>query len=141
MVAANHSVLPLNWSKNLHYQSVFLSVSQLKNCNSNLYYWLLLLRSGNISLRPRPSYNLQQLDHDEWDIFKHKGLYFLKLNINSLFRRIGELLAKLTNTAVIGISESELDNCMLTSNQWVWPPSLWQKQTWRRGSLLYKKWC
>ena len=79
--------------------------------NSNSYYRLPLLLSGDINLNPGPLHNLQSLDHDEWNIFKHRGLHFLHLNINSLLLRIDELrhIARLTNAAVIGIFESKLD--------------------------------
>ena len=118
--------IELNWLINkfeslytsrLQSQSVFLSVSQLMYRNSNSYYRLLLLLLGDISLNPGPFHNLQPLDHDEWNIFKHRGLHFLHLNINSLLPKIDELrhIARLTNAAVIGISESKLDDSVLTS--------------------------
>ena len=71
--------------------------------NSNSYYRLLLLLSGDISLNPRPFHNLEPLDQNEWNIFKHRGLHFLHLNINSLLPKIDELrhIARLTNAAVI----------------------------------------
>ena len=86
-------------------------------CNSNSYYRLLLLLSGDISLNPGHFHNLQPLNHDKWNIFKHRGLHFLHLNINSLLPKIDELrhIARLTNAAVIGISESKLDDSVLTS--------------------------
>ena len=86
-------------------------------CNSDSYYRLLLLLSGNIGLTPGPSHNLQPLDHDKWNIFKHRGLHLLHLNINSLLPKIDELrhIARLTNAAVIGISESKLDDSVSTS--------------------------
>ena len=95
----------------MHLQSVFLSVSQLLYRNSSLYYPLLLLLSGDISLNPGVFHNLQPLDHDKWNIFKHRRLHFLHLNINSLLPKIDELrhIARLTNAAVIGISESKID--------------------------------
>ena len=101
----------------MHSQSVFLSVSQLKYCNSNSYHRLLLLLSGDINLNSGPFCNLQASDLDEWNIFKHRRLRFLHLSINSLLPKIGELrhIAKLTNAAVIGISESKLDDSVLTS--------------------------
>ena len=101
----------------MHSQSVFLSVSQLMYRNSNSYYRLPLLLSGDINLNPGPLHNLQSLDHDEWNIFKHRGLHFLHLNINSLLLRIDELrhIARLTNAAVIGIFESKLDESVPTS--------------------------
>ena len=85
--------------------------------NSNSYYRLLLLLSGDISLNPGRFHNLQPLNHDEWNIFKQRGIHFLHLNINSLLKKIDELrhIARLTNAAVIGISESKLDDSELTS--------------------------
>ena len=105
------------YASHLHSQSVFLSVSQLMYCNSNSYHRLLLLLSGDISLNPGPFHNLQPLDHDEWNIFKHRELHFLHLNINSLLSKIDELrqIARLTNEAVIEISKSKLDDSELTS--------------------------
>ena len=49
--------------------------------------------------------------------FKHRGLRFLHLNINSLLPKIDELrhIARLTNAAVIRISESKLDGSVPTS--------------------------
>ena len=85
--------------------------------HSNSCYRLLLLLSGDINLNPGPFHNLQPLDHDKWNIFKHRGLHFLHLNINSLLPKIDELrhIARLTNAYVIGISESKLDDSVLTS--------------------------
>ena len=105
------------YTSQFHSQSVFLSVSQLLYRNSNSYYRLLLLLSGDISFNPGPFHNLQPLDHDEWNIFKHRGLHFLHLNINSLLPKIDELrhIVRLTHAAVIGISESKLDDSVLNS--------------------------
>ena len=85
--------------------------------NSNLYYRLLLLLSGDVSLNPGPFHNLHPLNHDGWNFFKHRGLHFLHLNSNSLLLKYDELrhIARLTNAAVIGISESKLDDSVLTS--------------------------
>ena len=85
--------------------------------NSNSYYRLLLLLSGAVSLNPGPFQNLQQLHHDKWNISKHRGLHLLHLNINSLLPKVDELrhIARLTNAAVIGISESKLDESVPTS--------------------------
>ena len=85
--------------------------------NSNSYYRLLPLLSGDRSPDPVPFHNFQLLDHNEYNIFKHRGLHFLHLNINSLFLKTDELrhIARLTNAAVIGISESKLDDSVSTS--------------------------
>ena len=51
------------------------------------------------------------------EIFLNIGLHFLHLHINSLLPKIDELrhIARLTNAAVIGISESKLDDSVSTS--------------------------
>ena len=105
------------YTSHLHSQSVFLSVSQLMYRNSNSYYRLLLLLSGAITLNTGPFHNLQLLNENEWNIFKHRGLNFLYLTINTLLLKIHEFrhIARLTNTAVIGISESKLDDSVPTS--------------------------
>ena len=81
-----------------------------------MYYRLLLLLFGDTSYSPGTFHNHLQLGHDEWNIFKHRGLHYLHFNINSLLQRIDELrpTAKLTNGAVTGISEFNLDNFGLT---------------------------
>ena len=82
--------------------------------NSNSHYQLMLLLSGDISLNPGRFQNFQPFDHDDWKIFKHRGLHFLHLSINSLLPKIDEL-KHITDAAVIGISESKLDDSVLTS--------------------------
>ena len=70
-----------------------------------------------ISLNPgsNPQHKLQCLN--KWNIFKTRGLYFIHLNINSLLPKIEELriTVKSTNAAIIGISESKLDESVLES--------------------------
>ena len=48
---------------------------------------------------------------------KHRGMHFPHLSINSLLSKIDELgyIARLTNAAIIGISESKLDDSVSTS--------------------------
>ena len=50
--------------------------------------------------------------NNEGDVFKARGLHFIHININRLLPKIEELrrIACLSNAAVIGISESKLDN-------------------------------
>ena len=52
-----------------------------------------------------------------WNPFRKRGLHFLHLNINSLLPKIDELrlIAKNSNAAVIGITESKLDKTVLDS--------------------------
>ena len=102
------------YTSQLHLQSVFQSVSKVKHRNSNSCYRLLLLLSGDISINPGPFHNHPQLDHNEVNIFNHRGLHFPYFNINSLLLKIDELkrIARLNNAAVR------------------------QKQAWRRLSCL-----
>ena len=78
---------------------------------------MLLLLLGDISLNPGPSHINQTSDNNEWDVFKARGLHFIHININSLLPKIEELrrIACQSNAAVIGISESKLDNSMFDS--------------------------
>ena len=71
--------------------------------------------SGDISLNPGPTHQHKLQFLNEWNIFKSRGLHFIHLNINSLLTKIEELriTAKSTNAAIIGISESKLDESVL----------------------------
>ena len=96
--------------------STFYSVSKLKYRNLNLNFHLLILLSGNISLNPGPTHQHKVQCLKEWNIFKSRGfLHFIHLNINSVLPKIQELriIAKSTNAAIIGISESKLDESVL----------------------------
>ena len=70
-----------------------------------------------MSLNPGPAYNHHPPNLKEWDKFKIKGLHLLHLNVNIPLPKIDELrcIAKLSNAAVIGITESKLDDCILDS--------------------------
>ena len=99
-------------------QFSILTISKLKVINNNRsFYCLILTLSGDISLNPGPVYNHHLPSLKEWHIFKMKGLHLLHLNANSLLPEINELryIAKLSNTTVIGITESKLGNCILDS--------------------------
>ena len=101
----------------LHSDLVFFSISKLQYRNSNSYFNLLLLLSGDISLNPGPPHNNQLQPQNEWSVFNSRGLHFIHLNINSLLPKIDELrnIAKLSNATVIGISELKLDHSVLSS--------------------------
>ena len=64
-----------------------------------------------------PVWKHQILNKTECDIFKRKCLHLMHLNINSLLRKIDELrhMVRLSNAAVIGISESKLDKSITNS--------------------------
>ena len=78
---------------------------------------MILILSGDISLNPGPVYNYHPPNLKEWNIFKIKGLHLLHLNVNSLLPKIDELryIAKFSKAAIIGITESKLDNYILDS--------------------------
>ena len=92
----------------LHSGLAFFSISKLQYRNSNSYFNLLLLLSGDVSLNAGPPHNNQLQPQSEWSAFNSRGLHFIHLNVNSLLPKIDELrnIAKLSNAAVIGISES-----------------------------------
>ena len=91
---------------------VFFSISKLQYRSSNSYFNLLLLLSGDISLNPGPLHNNQLQPQNEWSVFNSRGLHSIHLSVNSLLPKIDKLrnIAKLSNAAVIGISESKLDD-------------------------------
>ena len=101
----------------LHSDLVFFSISKLQYKNSNSYFNLLLLLSGDISLNPGPPHNNQLQPQSEWSVFNSRGLHFIHLNVNSLLPKIEELrnITILSTAAVIGISESKLDNFVRSS--------------------------
>ena len=98
----------------LLYQFSILTISKLQAINNNKsFYHLVLILSGDISLNPGPDYNHHPSNLKEWDKFEIKVLHLLHLNVNSLLPKIDELryTAKLNNAAVIGMTETKLDNC------------------------------
>ena len=98
----------------LRYHLQLLVLSELKFRNCFLFLKLLLLLSGDINLNPGPDQIFIDFN-DTYNPFKHRGLHFLHLNINSLVPKVDELrvIAKISNAAVIGISESKLDDSVL----------------------------
>ena len=88
--------------------TIFYYVSKLKHRNLNLYFHLLIILSGDISLNPGPTQQHKLQCLNKWNIFKSRGLHFIYLTINSLFPKIEEfrIIAKSTNTTIISISES-----------------------------------
>ena len=91
--------------------------SNIKQTNNKSNYRILLLLSGDISLNSGPKNNLQPLNSSDCNVFKSKGLHLIHLNINSLLPKTDELryIANARNSAVIGISESKLDESVLQS--------------------------
>jgi len=75
------------------------------------FYQFLILLSGDISLNPGPSQYVHNGDK-KFEPFHKRGLHFLHINVNSLLSKIDELrhIANRTNLAILGITESKLDN-------------------------------
>ena len=99
-------------------QFSILIISKLKAIDNNKsFYRLILIFYSDISLNPGPVYNHHPPNLKEWDILKIKGLRLLHLNVNSLLPKIDGLryIAKLSNAAVIRITESKLNNYILDS--------------------------
>ena len=104
-------------TSHIHNAFVYFALSKFKYRNKDSIFKLLLLLSGDISLNPGPSHINQTSDNNEWDVFKARGLHFIHININSLLPKIEELcrIACQSKAAVIGISESKLDNSIFDS--------------------------
>ena len=94
----------------------FWSTSKLQYRNSHFCFNLLLLISGDRSLNPGLLHNNQLQSQSEWSGFNLRW-HFIHLNVNSLLPKIYKLrnITKLSNAAVIGISESKLDDFILSS--------------------------
>ena len=77
---------------------------------------MALLLSGDINLNPGPVAR-HQLNDPKFEVFNNKGLHLIHLNVNSLLPKIDELrnIAKCSNAAVIGITETKLDNTVYDS--------------------------
>ena len=77
---------------------------------------MLLILSGDINLNPGPV-NRRQLKDHKFEVIIRKRLHFIHLDINSLMPKIDELwyIAKNSNAAVIGVSETKLDNTVSDS--------------------------
>ena len=88
----------------------------MKYKSNHLYVKMVLLFSGDINLNPGPV-TRHQLNDPKFEAFNNKGLHLIRLNINSLLPEIDKLcnIAKCSNAAVIGITETKLDNTVYNS--------------------------
>ena len=61
--------------------------------------------------------SLPEISNDAWNIFQKRGMHFILLNINSFLSKTDGIhcIAKLTNAAVIELSETKLNNTVLSS--------------------------
>ena len=85
--------------------------------NSKSFLCILLILSGDISLNPGSVYNNQSFHSSEWNVIRSKGIHLIHLNINSLLPKTDEIryIAERTKAAVIGITESKLDESIFQS--------------------------
>ena len=71
-----------------------------------MFYHLLILLSGDVSLNSGPSQYLPDND-DKFEPFRKRDLHFLHINVNSLLSKIDELrdVVGHTKPAILGITE------------------------------------
>ena len=102
------------FSTSMHFK--LLTISKMKCKRNHLYLKMALLLSGVINLNPGPVAR-HQLNYPKFEVFNKKGLHVIHLNINILLPKIDELcnIAKCSNAAVIGITETKLDNTVYDS--------------------------
>ena len=114
-----------------------LTLREMNRKDQIKFFRLILLFSGNINLNPGPIQILKT-----WSIFQKRGLHFVHLNINSFPSKIEELrkIAKDTNSAEIGLSETKLDKTKFDSEISIPNYSLIRKD-WNRkgGGVAYDK--
>ena len=112
----------------LHYQNLSTEIKTPLNC----FCYFLVISVWILSLLI--------LIKLEWEVFKAWGLHFIHISINSLSLKIEELchIACLSNAAVIGISESKLDNSIFNSEIEMDGYNLcFDRNTQRRGSTWH----
>ena len=105
----------------------------------NLFYLLLLLLLGDISLNLGPFSILYLFKQEEWQTFSNKGLHLIHLNINSLLPKIKELrdIAKRTKGVVIGISEFEFHSIVLDPEIYIENYEILRfDRNWHRGGFV-----
>ena len=128
----------------LYTNLVFLQISKLQYGNSNSYFNLLLLLSGDTSSNSGPLYNDQLQRHGEWSVFNQRELHCIHINVNRLLPKIDKLrnITKLSNATVKGmvnqnwaIPFSHLKNTLMIMINFV----VIGKQTREKSSLLHKE--
>ena len=75
-----------------NYLCKFHTIPKLKRMNNKSCLHILFRLSGDFSLNPRPVYNNQSLDSNEWNVFWSKGIHLIHLNFNKcLLPKIDEI--------------------------------------------------
>ena len=102
------------FSTNMHLK--LLIINKMKYKSNHLYVKITLLLSADINLNLGPVAR-RQLNDSKFEAFNNKGLHLIHHNINSLLPTIDELrnIAKCSYAAVIGITETKLDNTVYDS--------------------------
>ena len=100
-------------SNELRFNYTMLAIKGIKFRNHSMYYKFIILLSADVHLNPGPGQ--VNVPDQVWHPFKHRGLHFLHLNVNSLLPKIEEIrhIVKSSNAAVFGITESKLDQSIL----------------------------
>ena len=101
--------------------------------NFFLFVIVVSLLSGWLS-----AWFLNEINNDTWNIFQKRGMHSIHLNINSPLSRRNEIrfTASLTNATVIGLSETNLDNTVLSSELEIEGYGLVKPdRSWRGGSV------
>ena len=106
----------------------------------NYILWELLPSHNCSFYTERMDYQLEPLSvvsNDPWKIFQKRGINFIHLNINSILSRIDEIpdIAKVANATVIGLSETKLDNTVLSSELEIEGYDLVRSDRSRRGGV------
>ena len=107
-----------------------LTLREMNYRDHKKFFRLILLLSGDINL----NLGTTQISQT-WSVFKKRGVHFVHLNINSLPSKIEELrqIAKGTNSAVIGLSETKLDKTIFDPEISIPNYSLIRKDRNRKG--------
>ena len=82
------------------------------------------------------------MKHGRWKVCKNKGMYFGHLNVNSLLSKVEELRTLAFNTnisALLGITETRLDNIFSNEELKIDVYNFTVRQKWWWGSLLHQK--
>ena len=112
------------------YNPTLVTLREMNYRDHTKFFMLILLLSRDINLNPGPT----QISKT-WSVFKKRGLHFVHLDINSLPSKIEEFrqIAKDTNSAVIGLSETKLDKTIFDSEISIPNYSLIRKDRNRKG--------
>ena len=55
------------------------------------------------------SMNFESENSNDWEVFKKRGMRFIRMNVNSFLTKTGEVryIANITNAFIFGISKTE----------------------------------